>query len=445
MTNDLYIWLSAIIIFAFGSVLIFFWLKKFEIAFLFFALSPFITPLFYENIPAIEIVGGSPESPGIGGYTRAIILLLLGIVGIITYIKNFSKLNGKIPTHLLGLAIFVFFSFISSLYSLDPNLTLTRSLLLFSVFGFLLGFNSWLQEKGNINKALNILFIIVTISIFVTIIGLFALPARTWWHKSPRLIGFWEHPNNLGAFCMLVYPIIFWKFYNIRNPKKYFILLILFLNILLHILSGSRSTLIASLLGITIWLLLEKNWIKLFFIVLILGISFITLVYFSPSSFYREEGSKITDLSSRDSIWKGAFIFVKDHPFIGYGYGVEGEIFKDESKIDLEGSFIEKDAHQSMHNGYLSVVVNLGLLGLFLWLFVLFIPLSIALPIPFNEIKAYSVVTISMVLITNFTESNITGYSTATDIYFWIAWIIAGNLKLNSIKQTSLDYKVNSV
>ncbi|MCP5064832.1 MAG: O-antigen ligase family protein [Ignavibacteriae bacterium] len=445
MTNDLYIWVLVAITSILGVSLLYIWLKRFEVAFLFFAITPLISPFFFDNLPELETLTSTEATTGIGGYIRAVILLVLGMVGIITYLKKILKLEWKIPTHLFLLSIFIIFSFSSSYYSLDRNFTLIRAVLLLSVFGFLLGFHSWLQHKENIGRALNLLFVLAISIIVVTFIGMLVFPARTWWWKASRLIGFWDSPNNLGSFCMLVYPILIWKFYNVKNSKRFLISIPLIINILLHIFSGSRTTLLASFIGVILWLVLERSWIKLFFTTLFLGLSLIALVNFSPTSFSREENSKITNLSSRENIWESAFIFIEDRPIIGYGYGVEGKIFQDESKLDLDESFIEKNVRQSLHSGYLSILVGGGIVGLLLWIIILLFPFWIGLSVPFNSIKAYSIVTMVMVLITNFIESNLTGYSSATDIYFWIAWIIAGNLGLSFDDKTPLKADVKII
>jgi len=309
--------------------------------------------------------------------------------------------------------------------------------------GFLLGFHSWLQKEGNITKALNVLFILVTTIVVITFIMMFAIPSRAWWWKANRLIGLWEHPNNFGAFLMLVYPILIWKFYNIRNQKKFFIIVPLFITILLHILAGSRTTLLASSIGIVFWFVLERSWIKLFLVSIIFGFALVLLLEFSPMSFTRQEESRITDLSSREDIWQSAMLFIKEKPFLGFGYGVEGKIFEDERRVDLGGSFIEKNVRQSLHNGYLSIIVGVGFIGFILWLAVLLFPFWIGISAPFSSIKAYSFVTMVMILITNSVESALTGYSLATDIFFWIAWIITGNLWVNFDDQVNIKSNSN--
>ena len=425
MTNDLYILLLIGILIIAGSYLLYLWNKKFEIAVFFFALTPLISAIFFDNLPEDPLVV-IEATIGIGGMLRALTLFLLGGMGIIKYLSNVSKNKWRIPIHILLLGVFILFAAFSAFYSLDLKFTLIRSGLLFAVFSFLLGLNEWLREEGNLTKALNALFVLIIVLIIVNLLAMVVIPARVWWWKQNRLIGLWEQPNTFGAFCMLSYPVLIWKFYKTQNLKKYYIVIPLLLTLGMHILTGSRTTLLASSVGVFIWLLLERNWLKLFSVSIVVGFFLIILLNFSPSSFERNEGSQITDLSSREDIWSNAEIFIKEKPLFGYGFGVEGKIFQDELRVDLEGSFIERNVRQSLHNGYLSILVGSGFVGLIFWLLILLLPVWLTIKAPFSPEKAYATFTVVVVLITNFVESALTGYSLPSDIFFWLAWVVLG-------------------
>lgn len=433
MNQDLYIFYGLGILLILGAAIFLLWFKKFEIAVFFFALTPLISAIFFDNLPQ-ETVAMDEATIGIGGTLRAATLILLGLAGIIKFLLSIPKNKLKIPVHFVLLGIFLLFSFFSTIYSLDQKFTLIRAGLLFAVFCFLLGLHVWLQENNNLKHAMDALFILITIIILATLAGIAAIPSRVWWWKLPRLVGLWEHPNTFGSFCMLSYPILIWKFYSIKSNNKYFILILILINLGLHVLTGSRTTLIASSIGVLVWLLLEKNWVKLFSLAIGLGIFLVFLLYFAPSSFKRNDTTEITDLSSREDIWKSAEIFIKEKPILGYGFGVEGKIFQNELKVDLEGSFIERNVRQSLHNGYLSLLVGGGIVGLILWLLTLTYPFVFSLTGSFSPEKAYAYYTFVTVIITNFVESALTGYSLPSDILYWLAWTILGSIMVKNSK-----------
>jgi len=360
---------------------------------------------------------------------RAGILLLVGAMGLITYIKRFPIHKGKVSIHLIILFAFLLFSLSSVFYSIDSGTTLNRSVLFITLFFFLLGLNSWLDEPENFYVLLNTLFFVVLFLLVVNLIALFVWPARAWWWKtSSRLIGLWSHPNELGGFSMIAYPIILWRFYKIKGNQKYFVLSVLILNFFLHFLSGSRTSLLAAFVGILIWLIMQRSWLKLTSLSFLLILGVFLSSQFSVASFDRDENSKITDLSERENIWDGAIILAKEKPILGYGYAVESKIFAEQNKYDLEGLNMDANAQQPLHNGYLSIFVGGGSIGLFLWLIAIFIPILFALGSKFSLYKLYAITTMIPILISNIVESAITGYLGATDIYFWLAWIVAGKL-----------------
>ncbi|MCB9211395.1 MAG: O-antigen ligase family protein [Ignavibacteriales bacterium] len=426
MSYDLHTYFTIGILAIAGIGLIYIWFKYFETAVFFFALTPLISTIFFDNLPEETLVA-TEATIGIGGTLRAIFLGILGAVGLIKFLLSIPRHKLKIPVHIVLLGIFILISLLSTFYSLDQKFTLIRSGLFTAVLGFLLGLYSWLKEDdANLEKTLNSLFVLVLIITFTTLAGLVLMPSRIWWWKLPRLVGLWEHPNTFGSFSMLAYPIILWKFYNSESSKRYLIVFPLIITIIFHILTGSRTTLLASGIGVIVWLLLERDWIKLVVASVVIGTSVILLLNFSPKSFQRLESSDITDLSSREDIWNSALIFIKEKPIQGYGFGVEGAIFQDELKVDLEGSFIERTVRQSLHNGYLSILVGGGFFGLILWIIILLLPLIFSFSTNFSPIKAYAVFTLLTVILTNFVESALTGYSKPTDIFFWLAWIILG-------------------
>ncbi len=428
MTFEPYILFTAVIALIFGIILFYASWQKFEILIFLFPISTWIASLFYNNVA--EWISGEIAT-GPGGYLRASLLMFVGLMGLIKFIRTFPIHKGKVPVHLVILFVFLLYSFASFFYSIDANTTLIRTTLFTALFFFLLGLNSWLDSEEKLNGLLNTLFIVVTFLLIVSFLAMFVSPSRVWWWKTPsRFIGLWSHPNELGGFNMVSYPIILWKYYKEEGNKKYIAIAVLLLNFLIHFLTGSRTSLLASMVGFFLWFLLQKSWLKLIFMTVFAAIALFIITQTSISNFSRDEGSKITDLSERGEIWDGAIILAKEKPILGYGYAVESKIFANQNKYDLEGTFLNVNAQQPLHNGYLSIFVGGGGIGLFLWLILILIPLFTAFISEYSLFKLYAITTMIPILISNIVESAITGYLSASDIFFWLAWIVAGKLYL---------------
>jgi len=437
MPFEPYILFGATITIVLGIIVFYISWKKFELLIVLFTLSTWVASVFYAN--AAEWIN-DVIATGPGGYSRGGILLFVGLLGLITYIKRIPDHKVKIPIHMLILFVFLIFSFASSYYSIDSSTTFIRSSLFIALFFFLLGLNSWLDNINNFNGLMNILFKVVAFILVTNLIALIFWPSRVWWwNTSSRLIGLWSHPNELGGFSMIAYPIILWKYFQVKGNKKIIILLTLGLNFLLHILSGSRTSLVASLVAIMFWLFMQRSWLKLVVLGSTVVIGGFLVTQLSIASFNRGDAStNLFALSERDIIWEGAIILAKEKPIMGYGYAVESKIFANQNKYETEGTFLNLNSQQPLHNGFLSIFVGGGVIGMFLWMIAIILPIIFAFASKFSLYKLYAITTMIPILISNIVESALTGYLSATDVFFWIAWVVAGKLFILENKKDTL-------
>ncbi|MEE9430813.1 MAG: O-antigen ligase family protein [Melioribacteraceae bacterium] len=426
MAYEPYIVFGSIIAIVLGVLAFYFSWKKFELLIVLFTLSSWVASAFYAN--AAEWIS-DVIATGPGGYIRGVMLLFVGLLGLITYIKRIPEHKGKISIHLIVLFLFLLFSFASTFYSIDSSTTFIRTSLFIALFFFLLGLSSWLDSEENFKILMNTLFNVIVFLLVVNLIALFVWPSRAWWwNTSSRLIGLWSHPNELGGFSMIAYPIILWKLYATKGNAKYLVYVTLGINFLLHVLSGSRTSLLASAVGIIFWLVLQRSWVKLFALTFIFVIGGFVVTQLSLASFGRDDGTSLFQLSERDIIWEGAIILAKEKPIIGYGYAVESKIFANQNKFETEGTFLNLNSQQPLHNGFLSIFVGGGMIGFFLWMIAIGLPILFAFTSKFSLYKIYAIATMIPILISNIVESAITGYLSPTDVFFWIAWVVAGKL-----------------
>lgn len=422
---DIYILLLIATVMLIGVGLAFYSLNKLYLILIPFSLSSLAASIFYTNEPIW--ISGEIET-GIGGYLRAGLLFISGIIGIIYYLKHVRIHHFKFPLHLVLLLLFILFSLFSTFYTIDTKTTLTRATLFFILSLSLIGLNYWLDSREKFTKLISTLFYIVSIVLLLNLISMVAIPGRSWWWKTPsRLLGILSHPNELGGMCLVSFPIIFWKIRNSDNYEKYLAWLILAINFIVLLATGSRTSLFVSVIGMIIWLVVHKDWIKLasLAVILIIGIIFVSQV--GVSSYVRNEGSKLTDLTERELIWQGASVFLKERPIIGYGYSVEGKIFDNQLLFDMTGQFFNPNSQQPLHNGYLSIFIGGGIIGLALWIFAIILPIYYSIKyLTDKSIVGYVLATLFPILIANVVESAITGYLSATDIYFWLAWLVGG-------------------
>lgn len=366
---------------------------------------------------------------GIGSLLRVGILFLAGTAGVIRYFKLWPGHGGRIPVHLSLLAVFILFALISSRYSIDPQITLIRSASFLALFGFLIGLNSWITGKNEFESTFLAIYWVIVLLIIVNFLSLILLPGRAWWRTDQaRFQGLFDHPNTMGTFCMIAYPFLLWKLTKSRLSGKAIILTLIILLGVMNVLTGSRSSLLAGLFGISLWFALQKKFVKLS---VMTGVSVLLLfaaVQLRPSAFERQEGQGLGSLTGRQEFWDGAYTLVKERPFTGYGYAVEGKIWLDPRYYDPNYTLWSGSARTSLHNGYVSVAVGLGVVGLLSWLLIILLPVLRGLKQPAGEYKSVIFALIPTILILNMVETAITGGNSMEAIIFWIMWVMAGKL-----------------
>lgn len=402
-------------------------------------LTPLITSIFYKNE---ERWLTEELETGFEGYIRGAIIIYSALIGIGTYIRKMDINSRRLSSVYLFFFLFILLAFLSITYTVDLKYTTIRSIFLLGLFLFLIGIDKWLDEITKFESLLNTLYYITVFFISISVLSL-AIPARSWWWRAPRFIGFLTEPNITGAFFMLSYPIILWKSFNSVDNinSKRIAITILILSFCLHILTGSRTTIISSVLGISIFLFIQRKIVKL---VSVLGlVSLIVIVIFfiyTPQNLERGDEGTVMTVTGRDVLWQGAVFRFFQKPFFGWGYMVESKILNMRS---MQGTFSLPTAQQPLHNGYLSILTGTGLVGFILWITIILFPLfknaKKRNPLIINY-KSYFVSTFIMVLLSNFTESFLTGYiGNGGDLFFWFAWVIAIKLPDNFISPSSIN------
>jgi len=386
--------------------------------------SPWIHWIFATNNPAeFQDFHVTPAS-----YIRVCIVLAIGMVGYCNFLRLWFNSNERLPFRFVLFIVFILYALFSTLYSIDQFYSFSRSAEYVAFFGFLLGFHCWLRNELYVKRALNIFFAIMAVAIIINLSSFLLFPDDIWWWRSEdRFKGVIDHPNTLGALCMVCYPIFMWKYCQASKPQKMCIVSLTIITLFLHILTGSRTSLATAFLGIVVWYYALNHKVKMIIMFLVILCAGFVLVAAKPGSFNRES-NKITDLTGRSDFWVGSMVLIKERPFKGYGYEVGGKVWKDPRFYNPYVALWSGNARASLHNGYLTIAIGLGLIGLFLWLILVMTPIYQLRRVTISYDRAVVTVIFFQALLVNFFESEISGSRTQVSIVFWIMWIIAGRL-----------------
>lgn len=293
---------------------------------------------------------------------KAIYMLLVGAL----YIVTNRKINPKSEMFVLFLP-FLIYTYIT-LYSAGSNFltgfqkTISYTILLLAVPSIAI-FS--INEKG-----IKVLRDLLYMFLLVLLVGLaLKYVSFDFVHRAERFTNLLGNPNGLGIFLMLIYLLFRLVNYVVPNAfsrnEKIFIYLFLFYNL---ILCSSRT----AMGGIAFFFISEKLF-RVSSFVGILGLLvglfafqylFVYLpdviVFFNLEEYFRlqtlEEGS------GRFIAWEFAWQKIQDNLFFGGGFGF------DEFNMRKNYAFLQRLGHSGgVHNSYLSLWFDFGLVGLILY------------------------------------------------------------------------------
>ncbi len=264
--------------------------------------------------------------------------------------------------------IFIIYAFSSATYSLLPSLTLERSTtilaLYVSVFWIIW---KYAYEQGT-ERVVNLMLNAMSIIFIASFLAIFFVPDQVF--SSGRFEGIFQNPNSLGITCALFLPLALWHF---LETKKMFSFFIFFLMIIGLLFSASRNSINASViaLGYFIYMHSKKSKPLVFFT----SVSFLLIMVWTIQTtaklffhtYYR--AGTFSSFGGRIELWPIALKLITLKPIFGYGFGVEEKVFSFEHAIPagLGSSYI--------HNSYLGMFLQLGVIGFLL----LFLPLFVLL------------------------------------------------------------------
>ncbi len=301
--------------------------------------------------------------PGVGTISRMIglVAFALGAMAVITR----GRIRIPIRFHALAVAFLVWGCF-SIYWSVDPNgslLQVNRNLQLIALIWLLWEFSDTESRRRGLYQAYVFGAYVAAIS---TVVNYRAGVASV---GSSRFSSEGSNPNDLGFMLVLALPMA----WHLALSGKSFWLnwinrLYLPLGLLGLFLTGSRSGLIVGVLALMIvpWTLPRLRFRIKVAAVLIAIICVATAIAYVPERSWQRlgtTGEELTEgtLNDRTVIWKAGLTVYPQHPIIGFG--VNG--FSKATDPFVLGQ-------RGAHNAYISVLIELGMVGFLLFFAVLF-------------------------------------------------------------------------
>jgi len=428
MPHDLYSIFLLVMLVLFGAAAFVYSIQHFEFAILLIMLAPLLASIFIPNNASADV----DSDVGLSSYVNNGIPMLMSMVAVIKFFQYWHIHRGRIPFFFGLLSIVITFALISTTYSIDPNVTFIRSLKFVNLFIFIVAFYFWIIKIGDTYLFFQMLYIYALLFIAINLIAIVAMPGKVWWWVAPgRFQGILSHPNDMGGACAIIYPILLWKYAKLKEGESKAIIYSCFVFITAFLLlSGSRTSVLLSGASVGLWFLFGQKKLQIMLWLVGASIALMVLLTFTPESMQRGD-QDLTTLTGRQDFWSGAITLILEKPLTGYGFNVEGKIWEDPRFYDPKLTLWSGSSKTSLHNGYISIAVGLGLIGFVMWVIVLFLPLfkfrTRLLKDDFNVALSIMV----MLFLSNFVEASIG----ANTFIFWTSWVVVCMYTFSKIPQ----------
>ncbi|HEY4662898.1 MAG TPA: O-antigen ligase family protein [Candidatus Humimicrobiaceae bacterium] len=329
-------------------------------------------------------------------YFSIFIIIILFFMGIFHFFKNrdISEQHIRINILLFSLSFYLIFSY---LISRQPVINLFKYEFIrndgnffFSYAPFLILAIPFLDYKKAARIYFQFLFIAFTffavIGFFQYVNGMSSLMIRIDdVYVGPMFIALNNSHNATGSVFSIVSIFAFAFFLESDSKEKIAYLFISMLSFIALIMTKSRGSLVAFILGVFFLLLISsKSLLKFLRNILILAVVVIPLVFITGTFGRILQIFHIYDLSAltRFSLWDKAILLFKQSPMLGIGFARYNDVPWNFDKVPLtgnpgifslytSGNYIFNDTNA--HSSYLHFLAETGVVGLILilafWIF----------------------------------------------------------------------------
>jgi exopolysaccharide production protein ExoQ len=362
---------------------------------------------------------GVDRVKGLNFFNQAIWTFVF-MIGLISVVVS-KKIKSEFFVVSLPMILLCCFFYISALWSLAPAITIRRSTLeLFVVLSIMF-------SVLNLPRSENAFTIFYKVSQYILLLNLIMLVMPHGFDSEGFFQGVHFQKNYTGLVAAFSIMIGFWRYFDKTNKKNVFTLLFIALWFILLILSQSKTS-----LGLLFVAPLSLYFLRLINRSIAVSLFIIFSFVFSVCSILTIIGIDLIQLftkfvdnvgfTGRDHIWHFLMSQIYQRPWLGFGYGGFWDIGPQSPNLVYGTGYVPYIIQA--HNGYLDIILNLGLIGLifffFLYIHLFIIASKVTTLESYGSIK-YCLLFIIFGFMHNFTESSfIRAYS-----FVWIMQLLS--------------------
>ncbi len=243
-----------------------------------------------------------------------------------------------------------------------------------------------------------------------------------------RFRGFFSSPNQVGEAMLATVAAAAVVWNSASRRQRIWIALEAAAAIAMAAMADSRSPFVGLAVGASAYLLWRYRWRAVPLCLAAAVLMFAAAARIAPHYFTRGE---VSTLTGRTDVWKFALAQIGERPLLGWGFEVEGQILQSRYFPLWWGPW-EEGPHSSLHNGYLSRAVGVGVPAFAFWMFFFIRPWLWALRRKEDSwrLKRMFLLVVVPVLILNMVETTAGDCRYAVGLLVTLCWAFAERQRL---------------
>jgi O-Antigen ligase len=387
----------------------------------------------------IEAATASSVVVGAGGSVGAFIrypLCLLFVLPVSFSVWRFGILQqGGFRNY----SLYLLWAAATAIYSLVPVISLGRALATLLPFVAVCAIAEKIKTGEEARRAMGVLLAGCGLVVAVNVIALILVPGNVAWQPDPetgmlRYTGIFTEPNELGGLMIatLAAACAYWPV--ARGWKKALSGGAIGGAILLAILADSRSPLAAMAACGLVYLIWQYRLRGAIAIAALMALFYAATFVMPIAHDYIGRGD-VASFTGRQVAWDFALRSIRERPLLGYGFEVEGQILQSQYFSGWDAVWSE-GYKTSLHNGFISRAIGLGIPGLIFWLLIMARPM--VSPFLRNRdpwsLRSIALLSLLPIVALNFTES-VADFRAFAGIALGLAWALLERERLFARRQ----------
>ena len=321
--------------------------------------------------------GGSAVAGAEGSMSRQITWGGTFLVSLF-FCLNFKQKGARFPVELVPASYFllIFFSIVSFAWAFNPAVSLKRSIQLVGVLLIAMALVN--QKRGE-----NVVTQFASPAFFLLLLGVVALAAPSIsLDTDGNYRGFTFTKNVWGQFALFSSIVFLFSAIEKKGFNKWWGAFLFSSASLFATRSATSIVIYFGVIGISFFMYLYDKYRGRMYISAYAAISIFSVCVFSyfliegslhsdrlVNAGFRSVGKDVT-LTGRTELWEMMFREIARHPWLGTGYG---SFWLGLDGLSREIFLVFSWRPGQAHNGYIDIINEIGLVGFFVFLFVIFV------------------------------------------------------------------------